>query len=110
VWVYTRSTPSLTSTSFLLLSGLQFEAEFSKPDYRANLPIKKIEGVNMPALQLNMSDGTICDLNGEPRNTRVLYVCDPRGKHELHSLEEVSTCEYEIVVLSPLLCEHPDFK
>jgi endoplasmic reticulum lectin 1 len=92
------------------LAEIKIATDFSSPDYKSQLPIKRIEGVNMPALQLNMSDGTLCDLNGEPRNTRVLYVCDARGKHELYSLEEISTCEYEIVVLSPLLCEHPDFK
>lgn len=57
-----------------------------------------------------MSDGTHCELNGLPRTTRVLYVCDPKGKHEINSLEEVSTCQYEIVVLSPLLCQHTLFK
>jgi endoplasmic reticulum lectin 1 len=85
-------------------------ADFSNADFKSQLPTKRVEGVTMPALQLNMSDGTQCDLNGRPRSTRVLYVCDLRGNHEIYSLEEVSTCEYEIVVLSPLLCQHPDFK
>jgi len=39
-----------------------------------------------------------------------LYICYPFGKHEIYSLEETSTCEYEIVVLSQNLCQHPDFR
>ncbi|GBP73555.1 Endoplasmic reticulum lectin 1 [Eumeta japonica] len=54
--------------------------------------------------------GTTCDLNGKPRVTRVQYVCYTHGKHEVYSFKEVSTCEYEVIVLSPLLCAHPQFK
>lgn len=54
--------------------------------------------------------GTLCDLSGRPRLTRVRYVCYVHGKHEIYSFKETSTCEYEIIVLSPLLCEHPQFK
>lgn len=54
--------------------------------------------------------GTICDLSGKPRVTRVQYVCYTHGKHEVYSFKETSTCEYEIVILSPLLCDHPAFK
>ena len=64
----------------------------------------------MPYYELVMTDGTICDLNGQPRLTRVHYVCYPTGKNEIYSLKEASTCEYEVVVLTPLLCNHPDFK
>ena len=59
---------------------------------------------------INMDSGTLCDLNGKPRITRVHYVCYPAGKHEIFSLEEASTCEYEIVVLTPYLCQHPDYR
>ena len=54
-----------------------------------------------------MTDGTLCDLNQQPRRTRVLYVCYPAGKNEIYSLKEVSTCEYEVVVLTNVLCSHP---
>lgn len=59
---------------------------------------------------LNSTSGTICDLSGKPRVTRILYVCYAHGKHEVYSFKETSTCEYEIIILSPLLCEHPQFK
>lgn len=57
-----------------------------------------------------MVDGTLCDLNNEPRITRVLYVCYAHGKNEIYSLKETSSCNYEIVVLTPNLCLHPKYK
>lgn len=73
-------------------------------------PTKKIEGLNMPYHEILMTDGTLCDLNQQPRRTRVLYVCYPAGKNEIYSLKEVSTCEYEVVVLTNVLCSHPSYK
>ncbi|XP_026315422.1 endoplasmic reticulum lectin 1 isoform X3 [Hyposmocoma kahamanoa] len=70
----------------------------------------KVEGFSLPFVELVMDDGTICDLSGKPRVTRVQYVCYSPGKHEVYSFKETSTCEYEIIILSPLLCEHPAFK
>ncbi|KAL0267438.1 UNVERIFIED_CONTAM: hypothetical protein PYX00_009710 [Menopon gallinae] len=75
-----------------------------------HVPIKKIDGLNMPYIQLNMSDGTMCDLSSKPRLTKVLYVCYAHGKHEIYSLKETSICEYEVIVLSPLLCDHPRYR
>jgi endoplasmic reticulum lectin 1 len=37
-------------------------------------------------------------------------VCTFQGKHEVYSFEEVKTCEYEVIILSPLLCAHPDYR
>lgn len=72
-------------------------------------PVKKIDGVNLPYLELDMGNGTLCDLNDKPRTTKLLYVCYPHGKHEVYSLKETSTCAYEVIVLSPLLCGHPKY-
>lgn len=38
-----------------------------------------------------------------------MYVCHENSKHELHSVKETFTCEYEAVILSPLLCLHNDY-
>ncbi len=57
-----------------------------------------------------MTDGTLCDLSNTKRFTRVFYVCNEDAKHELYSIKETSTCEYEAIVLSPLLCESQEFK
>jgi len=92
----------------LLIEELLETEEKIKPNIPA--PVKKIDGLNMPYIQLNMSDGTLCDLNGRPRMTTVLYVCYALGKHEVYSLKETSICEYEMIVLSPLLCSHPRYR
>lgn len=75
-----------------------------------NIPIKKIDGTNLPYLEVDMGNGTLCDLNNQPRRTKILYVCYLHGKHEVYSLKETSTCQYEVIVLSPLLCTHPRYK
>lgn len=58
-----------------------------------------------------MGNGTPCVLKqDQPRKTSVLYVCHPEAKHEILSVAEVTTCEYEVVVLTPLLCAHPKYR
>ncbi|KAF0288671.1 Endoplasmic reticulum lectin 1 [Amphibalanus amphitrite] len=42
--------------------------------------------------------------------TLVRYVCHAAGRHEVVSFQETSSCQYVIVVLSPLLCAHPDYR
>lgn len=74
------------------------------------LKYKKIDGLNLPYFEVEMIDGTICDLNEEPRVTRVLYVCYTHGKNEVYSIKETSSCNYEIIVLTPSLCLHPKYK
>lgn len=79
--------------------------------HNEKLKYKKIEGLMLPYLELEMSDGTLCDLiDNKPRTTKVLYVCYAHGKNEVFSLKEVSTCNYEVVILAPGLCAHPNFK
>ncbi|KAL1140005.1 hypothetical protein AAG570_006982, partial [Ranatra chinensis] len=73
-------------------------------------PIKKLDGMSLPYLQLNFTDGTVCDLNGKPRETHVLYVCYLHGKNEIYSIKEISTCIYEVIVLTVLLCQHPQYR
>ncbi|KAJ7404834.1 Endoplasmic reticulum lectin 1 [Willisornis vidua] len=45
-----------------------------------------------------------------PRATTLLYICHPEAKHEILSVAEVTTCEYEVVILTPLLCSHPKYR
>jgi endoplasmic reticulum lectin 1 len=89
--------------------GLREELK-SSATQEGEVPMKKIDGLSMPYLQVNMSDGTVCDVNDKPRLTKVLYVCYSHGKHDIFSLKETSICEYEVIVLSPLICQHPKYK
>lgn len=83
-------------------------------DLRANpnpvIPTTKIEGMDMPYFMINYTDGTICDLTGKPRVSHILFVCYEKGRHDIHSIKETFTCEYEIVVLSPNICQHPFYR
>lgn len=73
-------------------------------------PTILINGNHKPYVQFNMTGGTKCDLTKQSRVARIIYVCNEEPKHELYSIKEISTCEYEAIVLSPLLCQHKDFK
>uniref|UniRef100_A0A3B5LPS4 Endoplasmic reticulum lectin n=1 Tax=Xiphophorus couchianus TaxID=32473 RepID=A0A3B5LPS4_9TELE len=75
------------------------------------VPTKNIEGQLTPYYSVKMGYGTPCTLKQNlPRSTSVLYVCHPEAKHEILSIAEVTTCEYEVVVLTPLLCTHPKYR
>lgn len=76
----------------------------------ATRPTVLIDGHHKPYVTFNMTGGTKCDLTKRNRNTRVIYVCGSEPNHVLYSIKEISTCEYEALVLSPLLCAHKDFK
>lgn len=86
------------------------EAADKENDITRHPPTKKVQTLSMPYYEINMVDGTLCDLNGQPRRVKVLYMCYPTGKNEILSLKEISTCEYEVIVLTSILCTHPHFK
>lgn len=80
-------------------------------DRKANIKFKttKIDNVQYPYLELEMSNGTLCDLNNEPRTTKIRYVCYPHGKNAIYSFKETSSCNYEAIILTSALCVHPAF-
>lgn len=91
------------------MEDLKIKMEKSEHE-NEKLKYKKIDGINLPYVELEMTDGTLCDLNNEPRTTKIFYVCHLHGKNEIYSLKETSTCNYEVVVLTPTLCSHPKFR
>ncbi|XP_076174151.1 endoplasmic reticulum lectin 1 isoform X2 [Ptiloglossa arizonensis] len=100
--------------TFYKSQELKLLAEYAKqeesPIGKKNIPIKKVDGINMPYVEIEMGGGTVCNLNNKPRKVKVLYVCYQHDKHELFSVKETISCEYEVIVLSPTLCIHPDYK
>uniref|UniRef100_A0A8C5C7G8 Endoplasmic reticulum lectin n=1 Tax=Gadus morhua TaxID=8049 RepID=A0A8C5C7G8_GADMO len=75
------------------------------------VPTRNIEGQFTPYYPVGMGNGTPCVLKqNQARATSVMYVCHPEAKHEILSIAEVTTCEYEVVILTPLLCNHPKFR
>lgn len=87
------------------------EAESKKSVQEREVLTKNIEGQLTPYFSVEMGNGTPCSLKqNHPRSTSVLYVCHPEAKHEILSVAEVTTCEYEVVILTPLLCDHPKYR
>ncbi|MCL7026758.1 hypothetical protein MKW94_017323 [Papaver nudicaule] len=56
------------------------------------------------------TNGTICDLTNQPRETEVRFVCQPGPKGVITSIAELSTCKYALTFQTPYLCKHPMFK
>ena len=66
-----------------------------------------MQGVEIPYYEITYDKGTTCDLSGLPRRTALQYVCQPDGRGEMYEIKETSSCEYEVVILTSLLCSHP---
>ncbi|KAL0137412.1 hypothetical protein V8B55DRAFT_1528118 [Mucor lusitanicus] len=50
-------------------------------------------------------DGSRCDLTEKPRTIEVQYHCDLQGQDRVSSFVELSTCNYQIIISTPRLCE-----
>ncbi|CAK8671906.1 endoplasmic reticulum lectin 1-like [Clavelina lepadiformis] len=78
------------------------------PTNEGEVTRQKINGVKTPYYAVNMTDGTPCDIkSGSGRRSKVIYVCGPGSRNEIISVSETSSCEYELVVLTPELCKNP---
>uniref|UniRef100_A0A0D6R9F1 Protein OS-9 homolog n=1 Tax=Araucaria cunninghamii TaxID=56994 RepID=A0A0D6R9F1_ARACU len=56
------------------------------------------------------TNGTICDLTNEPRETEVRFMCSESNRALIQSIKEISTCKYALIVQCPMLCKHPLFQ
>ncbi|KAI6207872.1 hypothetical protein M3Y96_00055000 [Aphelenchoides besseyi] len=80
-------------------------------DYdQLNPPRKDIEGKLQPYYPVVYTYGSHCDLSGTYRKATVLYVCAQDSIRSVLSIDEIKTCEYEIVIAIKELCSHPSFK
>lgn len=52
----------------------------------------------------SFQNGEICEVTGKPRETMVLFKCVPGSAEQITVLREVSTCVYEITVVTDVLC------
>ena len=75
-----------------------------------NPPKMRIKDVDYPYYPVQYRYGTACDLTNKPRETTVMYICHEQVEHIVYSVTEVSTCNYELVLLTNLLCSHPAFQ
>ncbi len=54
--------------------------------------------------------GTLCDLNGQPREAVVKFQCSPSGRDGIKQITETATCAYTVDFESRELCKHPEFQ
>ncbi|KAJ0984318.1 hypothetical protein J5N97_002674 [Dioscorea zingiberensis] len=55
------------------------------------------------------TNGTMCDLTNQPRETEVRFVCS-ESPVLISSFKEISTCKYSLTVQLSTLCQHPLFQ
>ncbi|XP_035611927.1 endoplasmic reticulum lectin 1-like isoform X3 [Oncorhynchus keta] len=105
----TKKTESSTTSGTETAEKVEETKPKSEPE--KEVPTKNVEGQLAPYYPVLMGHGTACILKqNTPRSTNVLYVCHPEAKHEILSIAEVTTCEYEVVVLTHLICAHPKYR
>ncbi|KAH8409400.1 hypothetical protein KR222_002585, partial [Zaprionus bogoriensis] len=90
------------------LAKQQWESE-RKADGTSTYKTLKIDNTRYPYFEMEYSDGTMCDIIDAPRTTMVRYVCYPHGKEDIYSFKETSSCNYEAIILTSLLCTIPAF-
>ncbi|XP_074588049.1 protein OS-9 homolog [Curcuma longa] len=55
------------------------------------------------------TNGTMCDLTNQPRETEVRFVCSEQSV-VISSIKEAATCKYVVTIQCSLLCKHPMFQ
>ncbi|KAG0903415.1 hypothetical protein G6F34_001141 [Rhizopus arrhizus] len=71
---------------------------------KAKTTLKQIGDQRVLIQQWN--EGSICDLTKKPRTTVVQYQCDYQQANDRVSFfTEVSSCQYQIIISTPRLCE-----
>ncbi|KAI7869023.1 hypothetical protein BDF14DRAFT_1787101 [Spinellus fusiger] len=58
-----------------------------------------------PYLVQKWSGGTECDITKEPRTIEIQYHCDMQANDRITMFQEVKTCQYQMVISTPRLCE-----
>eukprot|EP00794_Sanderia_malayensis_P017816 gene17816-19594_t len=88
------------------------ENENEKPRTKAEakVPAMIINGRNTPYYNVSYGNGTPCDITGQkPRMASILYICHESANNEIVSVKEVTTCEYEVLILNSDLCNNPAY-
>ncbi|XP_067316105.1 protein OS-9 isoform X2 [Pseudorasbora parva] len=52
-------------------------------------------------------NGSKCDLNGNPRETEVRFVCEESSSDYIARVDEPQSCRYVLTVHTSLTCQHP---
>jgi len=65
---------------------------------------------SLPYYSESYSDGTLCDLTGEPRTTEIRYYCNTEKVNLLKDIQEPSSCNYVVSIHTFLMCHFTAFK
>ncbi|RMZ95459.1 endoplasmic reticulum lectin 1 isoform X1 [Brachionus plicatilis] len=72
---------------------------------------KNLNGVKIPTYAVKYTDGTSCEiLKDTKREITIFYACDEFGNDNIVGFEEISSCIYEMIVVSKWICAHPVYK
>lgn len=68
-------------------------------------------GERIAMYSVKYSDGTLCEVvPNMHREITVFYACDENGNDNIASFEEISSCVYEMVVVTKWICSHPSYR
>ena len=87
----------------------QAQMEAKKFD-QLNPPKRKVGDDSQAYYPVTYVHGTTCDITNHPRTTTLIYVCEEGAKNFIQSINEISSCTYEIVIMTSRLCAHPSFQ
>ncbi|KAI9094031.1 hypothetical protein DFS34DRAFT_251213 [Phlyctochytrium arcticum] len=80
------------------------------PSSAAEVVEYKSGGSRKGFLRMKWSQGTACELNGEPREVAIEFRCSRSALSDhIAEIRETSTCKYLMTVHTPRLCGHPLF-
>ncbi|CEP11938.1 hypothetical protein [Parasitella parasitica] len=96
--------PGLTKKSLANVDKKAVASTTQRDHYQAVKTELKKNGDQRYLVQ-KWGDGSTCDLTDKPRNIEVQYHCDLQGQDRVSSFVELSTCNYQIVISTPRLCE-----
>lgn len=113
----TKSTGKRTVTDSYFLG--KFDQNIQEPDYlkeneyteSANIHWRTLGGNKVPTYAVKYVDGTLCEVSTNVlRETTVFYACSENGNDNIAHFEEISSCIYEMIVVTKSICSHPSYQ
>lgn len=95
-----------------------FNQEIQEPDYqkiysgiKPNIQWRTLDGKLVATYPVKYTDGTKCEvLPDMSREITILYACSANGNDNIVTFEEISSCVYEMIVLTKSICSHPSYR
>ena len=72
---------------------------------------RTLGGEKIAMYGVKYTDGTLCEVLADThREITVFYACDENGNDNIAAFEEISSCIYEMIVVTKWICSHPAYK